>query len=161
MSPPRLFRAFGAVAPLALALLALGAPPAHACSCFEIPFATEFAATEAVFTARALGQVDAAPEYPGMHYELLEVEAIWKGTLEPIVQVLVPDDPSLCGFSFDVDGDYLVFATRFAPANPLETHLCTRTRRVQPGDPIFDELGPPLSTPALPATWGAVKAAYR
>ncbi len=152
-------RALGAAA-FALALLA-AAPAARACSCYEIPFATEYAASEAVFTARSLGQESAAPAYPGMHYEVLLVEAIWKGALEPTTRVLVEDSQAVCGFTLATGLDYLVFADQSAAGEPLRSHLCTRTRADQPGDPIFDQLGPPQSTPAHAASWGGVKAHYR
>ena len=141
-------------------VLTLAVPTvALACSCISIPFETEYAGTENVFTARSLGHHTAAPEYPDQHYETLQVQAIWKGSLTPIVDVLVPDNDGLCGMFLVTGADYLVFA-RESPGFPLFTHACSRTGIYAPGDPIWTLLGPPLTTPAEAASWGRVKAAY-
>lgn len=151
----------GLLAAAACAVAFTFASSAFACSCTEIPFETEYDKTEAVFTGRSLGQRTAAPEFPDMHFELLQVQAVWKGPLDAGVEVLVADSDGLCGFTLTAGLDYLVFARRPDAEDRLDSHACSRTRLVQPGDPIFGLLGPPTTTPALPTSWGALKATYR
>lgn len=151
----------GFLAAAACAVAVVLASPAFACSCTEIPFETEYDKTEAVFTGRSLGQRTAAPEFPEMHYELFQVQAVWKGPLDAGVEVLVADSDGLCGFTLTAGLDYLVFARRPEAENRLDSHACSRTRLLQAGDPIFDLLGPPTTTPALSTSWGRVKSTYR
>jgi hypothetical protein len=150
-------RQIGTAFVLAAALAAPGA--ALACSCIPIPFATEFANTSHVFTGLAQGSRTAAPEYPGFHWESLQVHAVWKGSVTPVVEVLVDDSDATCGFFLTPGQVYLVFAHE-GSNGVLSTHLCTRTRSYGPQDPIWQQLGPPLSTPAGSVSWGSLKAAY-
>ena len=150
-------RLIGLAVVLAAALAGPGA--ALACSCLFIPFETEFAGTSHVFTALAQGSRTAAPETPGHHYESLQVHAVWKGSVTPIVEVLVDDSDATCGFFLTPGQEVLVFAHE-GSNGVLFTHLCTRTRSYGPLDPIWQQLGPPQSTPAGGASWGRLKAAY-
>lgn len=112
-----------------------------------------------VFTARSLGSRTAAPDLPDHHYEALAVHAVWKGSVTPTMEVLVADNPALCGGYLTPGTDYLVFASA-AQDGSLFTHSCTRTGTYGPADPIWQQLGPPVSTPAGAASWGGIKAAY-
>jgi hypothetical protein len=142
-------------------VVALGTPGvASACSCLNIPFEDEYAGTEYVFTARALSSEPST--YPDHHVERLLVFAIWKGAgYKEVMDVLVADNDGLCGMRFTPGVDYLIFAGEYSKKYPVYTHSCSRTRPVQPGDPIWEQLGPPLSTPVWPSTWGKLKSVYR
>lgn len=151
-------RALGGAFALAAGLAAPGA--AGACTCFLISFETEYAGTSHVFTARSLGSRSAAPAYPDHHYEMLAVHAIWKGGVGATVEVLVADHSGICGGYLLPGTDYLVFAHEGSAGSPLFTHSCTRTGAYPAQDPIWQQLGPPLTTPAGSASWGGLKAAY-
>jgi|SRR5687768_8870131 hypothetical protein len=147
---------------VAFALLAaLGTPGvASACSCLTVPFEDEYAGTEYVFTARALSSEPST--YPDHHIERFSVFAIWKGAgYREVMEILVADNEGLCGLTFTPGVDYLIFASEYSKRYPRYTHSCSRTRPVQPSDPIWEQLGPPLSTPTWPSTWGKLKSVYR
>ena len=146
----------------ACALFALAALPgaAAACSCLTVPFSTEYEGTPMVFTGRSLGAEPST--YPDYHLERFQVFATWKGAgYSDVMEILVADDDGLCGLQFTSGTDYLLFVSPYSARYPRYTHACSRTRPVDPEDPIWTELGPPLTTPALPASWGRVKSAYR
>jgi hypothetical protein len=158
---PRRSRRLARAAGVALAVaLGLGPGPARACTCSTPPpFADEFAAASHVFTARTLGSRTAAPEFPDFHYESLLVYAVWKGPVTPVMEVLVADSDGLCGFHFVPGRDVLVFAFP-GLGDPPFTHICSRTGSPAAEDPIWSELGPPLTTPAGAPSWGRLKAVY-
>ena len=160
-SPGRRWRGFALAAGVLLAgAVSLGPGNARACTCNTPPsFADEFAAASHVFTARALGSRTAALEFPDHHYESLLVHAVWKGPVTPLMEVLVADSDGLCGFHFVPGSDVLVFAFPGLGDAPY-CHLCSRTGSHAPQDPIWSELGPPLTTPAGAPSWGRLKAAY-
>jgi hypothetical protein len=151
-------RAFAVASALVVALAAPGL--ASACSCESVPFTEEYAATEYVFTARALSSEPST--YPDHHVERLQVFAIWKGSgYKEVIDVLSGNNDGLCGLSLTPGVDYLIFAREYSKTYPRYIHSCSRTRLIQPGDPIWEQLGPPLSTPVWPSTWGALKSIYR
>ena len=126
---------------------------ALACSCLEVPFDKEFSSTDYVFTARALASEPST--YPDHQIVHLQVFAVWKGAgIDEAIDVLVADNEGLCGYAFTPGTDYLVFADWYDSIYPVYAHLCSRTRTLNPNDPIFEQLGPPLSTPAPPRAGG-------
>ena len=133
---------------------------ALACTCLEVPFDQEYSSMDYVFTARALASEPST--YPDHQIVHLRVFAIWKGTgVEEFMDVLVADSEGQCGYAFTPGTDYLVFADWYDSTYPVYTQSCSRTRPYNPSDPIFNELGPPLSTPAPNRSWGKIKAVYR
>lgn len=146
----------------ACALLALAVLPgaAVACSCSEVSFTKEFDGTPMVFTGRALGAEPST--YPDHHVERFQVFATWKGTgYSDVMRILVADSEGLCGVNIAPGTDYLLFVSPYSARYPFYTHSCSRTRPIDPEDPIWDELGPPLSTPVGAASWGRLKSVYR
>ena len=133
---------------------------AEACSCIIIPFDTEYASTSHVFSGLSLGSHPAEAAYPDHHYEVVQVHAVWKGTVTPVMEILVPNTDGMCGFYFTPGTEVLVFAHEFT-GSPLFTAACSRNGVYPPGSEIWQQLGPPLTTPAEARTWGSVKAAYK
>jgi hypothetical protein len=144
-----------------LAALAIAWPGAsEACTCVTVPFEAEFAATPHVFSGRVLGHT--YPEnasYPDHHYEIIQVDAVWKGTISPVMEVLVPNNDGICGFYFTAGSDVVVFADVYEDGS-LYTVACDRSGSYAPGDVIWQQLGPPLSTPTVARSWGKIKASY-
>lgn len=144
------------------ALLALLVLPgaALACACIEQPFDKEYAATDYVFTARALSSEPST--YPDHITVRFRIMSIWKGhDFEEIMDVLIPDSEGLCGMTFTEGADYLVWADYYDHDYPRYTQSCSRTRIYNPSDPIYEQLGPPVSTPSVAKTWGKLKSVYR
>jgi hypothetical protein len=156
MSAPRL-RFARRVVLAALVALAL-ASPAYACSCGPRPSVEESrAASAAVFTGIPISIQSNAD--PGGNFRVtFQVTAVWKGTVGAQYSLLM-DDPQMCGVSFRLGEEWLVYAFPYYAAE-VYTYNCSRTARAA-GNPDFEELGPPLTTPALASSWGLVKAIYR
>jgi hypothetical protein len=155
-------RSRGRALAAACALLALVILPgaAVACSCLEVPFSKEYAGTPMVFTGRALGAEPST--YPDHHLERFQVFATWKGTgYDDVMEILVADNEGHCGVTMTPGVDYLLFVSPYSERYPLYTNSCSRTRPVDPADPIWEELGHPLTTPVSAASWGRLKSVYR
>ena len=142
--------------------LAISAEPARACSCLEPrTLAQEVLASTAVFTCRVLDISPIDDEYPAGFQVAVTVEVfdVWKG--DPARSLIVTATSSAaCGYNFFVGGEYLVFATGGIGPGRLGVFSCSRTA-ARNGNPDVAALGPPLSTPVVATTWGAVRAMYR
>ncbi len=153
------------LAPVLAAALALWATsPAHACSCAGIPeFEASVASAEAVFSGvvESVEPVGDDPHWSqfAVHFE---VSAAWKGLTGETVTIFTSSSSASCGIDFQVGHAYLVYADAYSPLEPgtFSTMLCHRTHETFPGDPDVIRLGDPV-VPAIPSTWGAVKATYR
>jgi hypothetical protein len=150
---------------LAAVALALATAPlprtAAACSCTnELTLQQEFGFANAVFSGRV---VSVDPVGDGFHVlAVLEPIARWKGGIGPTVGVLTPENQGICGFPFEIGGEYLVFAfeSYAVGSTPFFTHSCSRTSPLA-DNPYVPLLGPPLlPTGASPTTWGAIKLLY-
>ncbi len=133
-----------------------------ACSCTnELTLEQEFGFAMAVFAGRVSS---ITPEGDGFHVRvMLEPSARWKGGFGSTVPVITPNNEGACGFPFEVDGEYLVFAFNGGSGAdpPFFTHLCAKTSSL-PGNVYVPQLGPPLvPTRTLTPTWGALKQLYR
>jgi hypothetical protein len=88
------------------------------------------------------------------------VQDVWKGTLPDVVTIYTGLWDGDCGYNFEIDIEYLVFAydigTKVAQ---LGTGLCSRTALLE-GNPDVAELGAPV-TPTLPTSWGMIKRTWR
>ena len=88
--------------------------------------------------------------------------ARWKGGLEATVSVITGLDEAGCGYPFQVDHEYLVFAFGgTAATSPLSVSNCGLTSPLA-GNPFVPLLGAPLlPTGTRSRTWGALKLHYR
>ena len=145
-----------------LLVLSLAIPAAvEACTCLLVPFDTEFNGASHVFSGTSLGSRPAYEStYPDHHYEIVQVDAVWKGSVSPTMEILVANNEGTCGFNFTEGAQVLVFASAY-PDGPLASHACSRSGEYSPTSPIWQQLGQPLSTPAEARTWGALKSIYR
>jgi len=86
-------------------------------------------------------------------------EAVWSGPLTETVLVRTWENEAICGYSFEIGHDYLIYAS----GGPIaSTILCDRTHERWAGDPDIVALGPPLvSVGVQPRSWSAAKIPYR
>jgi hypothetical protein len=161
MTPAKRIRAVGTGMAFLLAL-ALAVPTAvEACTCLQVPFDTEFNGASHVFSGTSLGSHPAYDStYPDHHYEIIQLDAVWKGTVSPRMEILVSNSEATCGFNFTEGAHVLVFASAY-PDGPLASHLCSRSGTYEPTSPIWQQLGQPLSTSTDARSWGALKSIYR
>ena len=133
---------------------------ALSCSC-EFPGTPleELAFRDAVFIGRVVEIVK--PSADG-DYEWIwfKRSAVWKGPLgEDIAIRTGRTDEPMCGFPFEVGGEYLVYA--LLEDGALETSICSRTSSLAAatddvallGEPIFR----PVATSVDRMSWGGVK----
>ena len=130
------------VRPVTIALLYcaafLVAVRSHACDCAPPPNAPEaLAAASAVFRGMVV-DVSAAVDF--RIRVTFEVESVWKGPREEVLNISTAEHEALCGFHFEAGREYLVFA--FGEAQELFTNICSRTALSREGD--ADGLGPPV-----------------
>ena len=125
----------------------LVASPSRACDCAPLPDAPEaLAAAAAVFRGTV---VDIGGAIDPRIRVVFEVEAVWKGPQEELLEVSTSENEALCGFGFEMGREYLVFA--FGDAPDLFTNICMRTALSSEGD--ADALGPPLWVPGSPQSF--------
>jgi len=142
-----------------LALLALILAPAttSACSCTEWPsFMQAYVQSQAIFRGTVTGIRSAAPTYYGQIWVTLQVGHSWKGEVPATVEILTGENEAMCGFTFVVDSEYLVYALPYG--EELSTDLCWRTHLLFPGDPDLVLLE---TVPTMPQAWSLVKSLYR
>lgn len=153
------FRVLGTVA--SLLALSFAAPAVQACTCLFTPIESEVENASHIFSGVSLGSHPAYDEsYPDHHYEIVQVDAVWKGSVTARMEILVPNSPGLCGFTLAEGARVLVFASAY-PDGPLASTTCSRTGSYDADNPIWDELGPPLTVSSSAKSWGAVKSIYR
>lgn len=70
---------------------------------------------------------------------LFEVDTIWKGVDESQVIVQTAESSASCGFSFDLNTEYLVYA--YGDEDDLQTGLCERTTPLTSAEEDLSILG--------------------
>jgi hypothetical protein len=75
-----------------------------------------------------------------------QVETVWKGPVEPTLLVTTARDSASCGYHFDLNQNYLVYA--YGSERSLETNLCSRTTRLSPILEDLADLGEGTLPPA-------------
>ena len=124
---------------LCLILNQLAAPSiAHACTCLPpLPTVTskptltpeqKMAPYEAVFLGKVI-QIDDPGEYSGKSV-ILEVYSSWKGVSKSQVRVRTGSGNGDCGFTFQINTTYVVYAYGSVADNELGTTICSSTARV-------------------------------
>ncbi|MFO7536714.1 MAG: hypothetical protein R6X32_01490 [Chloroflexota bacterium] len=76
-----------------------------------------------------------------------QVETVWKGPVEPTLLVTTARDSASCGYHFDLNQSYLVYA--YGSERSLETNLCSRTTRLSPILEDLVVLGEGTTPPAV------------
>ena len=138
---------------LALLLVALApAAPAYACSCAAAPSALEgLAQASSTFSGRVI-DIDAPAGYEPLRVRF-DVETVWKGPVQPEIEVRTARDTAGCGFVFEKDVSYLVYA--YEADGALFTTLCSRSLSLDQAGEDLEALG--LGTapaePDSPTSW--------
>ena len=142
-------------------LVALGVESGGACSCTEYPtFSRAVIESDAVFS----GTVSHIEVIDGefLKQVTLVLHDCWKGELADTLLVATELSEAACGYPFELDEDYLVYAMDSAHADGLWTHLCWRTHELRYSDSDIEALGSPNCSVAVDAkTWANVKRLYR
>ena len=110
------------------------ARPAEACSCAQPPPAREeFARSTSVFEARVVSAQSAPPNLKST----LHVLRGWKGISAGSADIVIDQD-TMCGYPFQRDKKYLVYASEVA--GQLSVSLCSRTAPSEKAAADFPEL---------------------
>ncbi len=105
-----------------VAIAVTAAEPARACSCMQPPDpATAAQEVAAVFE----GRVTAIEPSGGIRLVTIRVTQKWKGVDSEEVTVRTAANSAACGYNFELDQVYMVYADR---EDGLSTTLCHRTR---------------------------------
>lgn len=109
-----------------LAVLVPGLVPsrASACSCMAQTVEEAVASSAAIFEARVVSEVDEG----GTMVVTFAVTQAWGGVDHETISVRTARDSAACGFDFQVDETYLVYAN--GEADALTVSLCSRTARL-------------------------------
>ncbi|MGH1521707.1 MAG: hypothetical protein ACRBB2_04970 [Nitrosopumilus sp.] len=80
-------------------------------------------------------------------YVTFDADRKWKGINSDILLVKTPGSSAACGFFFEENKEYIVYATfsEEAPFELLETNLCSRTGLFSDAIEDLQELGPGVS----------------
>ncbi len=134
----------------------------EACSCTnERTLEQELNSAVAVFTGRVTA-IQPAGDKSNVIVTLTPLLR-WKGGLGVPLTLATPENSGVCGYAFEVGGEYLVFAWPYTISGQqtIFTHLCSRTASAE-GNPDIQKLGAPLVPTAVRAiSWGGVKRAWR
>ena len=133
----------GVCGALALMLSALVPLASEACRCAPPPDpAKALAQSAAVFVGKVVA-IDDGPEANRNKTVTLEVEKWWKGGEAARVKVVTNSESAACGFGFQLDTRYLVYAAAGNGAAALNVNSCSRTRSAQTaeGTGDFKDLG--------------------
>lgn len=141
-----------------VATLTLVPAAALACSCAPPPPPRDaLAGADAVFEARILSgpeggaaAADGTPYFGPVTYQV-EVLRSWKGSPEPRSAIVTSSQGSMCGRSYEVGANYLVYAYRDKQGN-LGDSICTRTRSSKTATEDFAALGDGTKLPAAPGS---------
>lgn len=122
---------------IVLLLAVLGVGPAFGCD-FEEPPPPREAAEQA--DAMFAGTVTAVEPVGDMDVvATFEVTRVWRGPSAATVEVRTPESSGMCGYVFEVDRDYLVYANE--RDGELETSIASRTAELKAADDDLQALG--------------------
>ena len=136
------------------ATLLLSPRPAHACSCMMQGPKEAFDEAAAVFEGRVVAIKSEAEGAvgPADKRVLLRVVRAWKGIEAEQVQVTTADNSAMCGYHFEPEKSYLVYA-HGNDEGGLRVSLCSRTKLIEQADEDLSHLGAGVTTfdPESPA----------
>jgi hypothetical protein len=130
---------------------------AHACSCSVQTAEQAFEHADAVFEGRVTEVTEPAGENGVVSGAdpvriTLSVVRAFKGAATETVELLTSASSAACGFGFEKDQSYLVYANE--TDGSLRTGLCSGTKRVEDAGPELAALGSGV-TPVDPSPPGA------
>lgn len=117
----------------------------YACSCIPSDSVRqELALSDVVFTGKVLQLIDKNKEKPtkssadpiAVH---LQVKEIWKGLKESEVIIYTERDTASCGFPFEKNQEYIVYAME--DDGELRASICSRTAPLLAAPEDIEELG--------------------
>jgi len=136
-----------------LGICLLAARAAVPCTCGEVWTITPETMTiyDAVFEGQVLQiRLVERPEFPDKPnrwrastlHVTFRVSRSWKGVEQPTIDVTTADNDAACGYPFQVQRTYLVFANGDVP-DALRVSNCSVTHQLLPHDPALSVLGEP------------------
>ena len=105
----------------AISALAWAPTHAQACSCMETTFERARSDSAAIFEGRVVG-MDVDGDSTLVHFRVTQA---WRGVEHEIVDVRTATNSAACGYAFETNVVYLVYAQ--AGEGGLHTGLCSRT----------------------------------
>jgi len=114
----------------------------HACSCIEPPPPLEaLAQSDAVFSGKVTVIGQNSDDF-SIRFQFAVVD-VWKGVTTAETQVITATNSAACGFEFQADERYLVYAYQDENGE-LNTNICTRTRLLEYAEDDIAALGQPI-----------------
>jgi hypothetical protein len=136
----------------AVSIIGLMIVPAtiHACSCAESASAqAELQQQTAVFSGKVIAikkpfklLIRSSADPVNVTFE---VDRVWKGDVGKIVSIQTAMSEASCGFNFDQNQEYLVYA--YGNIADLRASLCSRTQAFLTASEDVEALGTPLKSP--------------
>jgi hypothetical protein len=110
---------------------------AYPCSCLEPPPPEEaYEDADAVFSGQVTNiVVDESGYYHEVTFQIIDV---WKGEDSEEITVLTETYSDACGYNFQINNEYLVYAYTYAGGN--YTNICTRTNLLEYANEDLDYL---------------------
>ena len=110
---------------------------AFPCSCLEPPLPEEaYEEADAVFSGQVTNiVVDESGYYHEVTFQIIDV---WKGEDSEEITVLTETYSDACGYNFQINNEYLVYAYTYAGGN--YTNICTRTNLLEYASEDLDYL---------------------
>jgi hypothetical protein len=123
---------------IAAIISASSVPSALACSCLPPPPPKEaMEKSTAVFSGKVTKiELDEAKHRRTV---TIEVDRAWKGMDKKTVVITTASDGAMCGYGFQKDKSYLVYA--HGEDGKLSTNICTRTRGIEQAKADIEALG--------------------
>jgi hypothetical protein len=137
-----------------------------ACSCFEGgPPCQQFGTTDAVFLGRVTRithfEVDVDGGFPGERHTYLrvrfQVQAAFRGVEGREVEVVTSASGSSCGYGFERNETYVVYADRSQSDGLLFTGLCSGTKRAAAAKADLDYFRERATLPPGGRVFGAIE----
>jgi hypothetical protein len=138
-------------------LILLVAPTgrADACRCGNDPPQEKLDLSDVVFTGTVSDTMVIEGRYLLGIFTWIDC---WKGTLPEQISVVTALTSAGCGIAFQPGSDYLIYG--FGTPDSVSTTSCW-SLPLESAQGDIDALGPPKTTPVLPASWGQIKQEYR
>jgi hypothetical protein len=132
--------ALGAILILTALGVVLVPQPALACDCAELPPPdAAMSEADAVFAGEVTETRIVGDELTGDLIARIAVSDVWKGDVTETVEVRTATDTAMCGYPFQPNKSYLVYAN--GGAERLRVSLCSRTRPIEQAEEDLAALG--------------------